>query len=352
MKLSIIYITGRENPRWDWFCDALVNQIPAELWPEIEVIFVDGCLWAKGAEMFPNPESETNRIAFASRVYHDIDRMIWLEEIIEGRFKFVHIPPKPCAMQGPFRNTSRDFFCASNTRNTGFVVAKAPYVVFIDDLTLPMPLWFNQAWHAANNGYVVAGMYKKVLQLEVNRGRLLASTEFPPGVDSRWASGSDSGIVPWTGAGIYGCSFGVSMSLALQTKGFERACDGSGLEDVDFGIRLERAGGRVMLNRNMLTLESEEDHHTQGFKHVGRQRKLVTRDRLPTGYDGYSVPNEAEKYFSDHVLLNRVRNETDRIVPIIADDLPALRAEFHATNLVPLPTEIADWRDGQPLKDL
>lgn len=349
MKLTICYVTGRYQPRWEWFCDALVNQVPAELWPEIEVIFIDGCLWAKGVH---EPLIGSSDVPFADRSFHDVIRRIELEAAVGGRFKFVHVPPKPCAMQGPFRKTSRDFFCASNTRNTGFIVARSPYVVFIDDLTLPMPLWFNQAWHAANNGYVVAGMYKKVLQLEVERGRLLACKEFPPGVDSRWASGSDGGILPWSGSGIYGCSFGVPLELALRVDGFEPACNGSGLEDCDFGIRIERAGGRVMLNRNMLTLESEEDHHTQGFKHVGRQRKLVSPDRLPAGYDNYSMPNEAEKYFSDHVLLNRVRNETSRIVPTLPENLAVIRAEYQATGLVPIPTTETDWRDGTPLKDL
>lgn len=350
MKLSIIYVTGREIPRWQWFCDALVNQVPAELWPEIEIIFIDGCLWAKGAETFPRLNADT--IPFASPAYHNLDRIIELGAAANHRFPYRHIPPKPSALQGPFRQTKIDWFCASNTRNTGFIVAQAPYVVFIDDLTLPMPLWFNQVWHAATNGYVVAGMYKKVKELEVERGRLLSRTEFPDGIDSRWAHGSDLGIVPWHGAGIFGCSFGVPLSLALRCDGFEPACNGSGGEDYDFGIRLERAGGRVMLNRNMLTLESEEDHHNQGFKHVGRFRRLVSRERLPADYDLYPVPNEAEKYFSDHVLLNRVRNESTRITPILPEDLPELRSEFQATGLVPIPTTTTDWRDGTPLKDL
>ena len=124
-----------------------------------------------------------------------------------------------------------------------------------------------------------------------------------------------------------------------------------GREDFDFGIRLERSGVKICYNRNMLTLESEEGHH--GEPSLPRERRLVLKDRLPADYDSSPKPNEAEAYFSDHVLLNRVRNETTRVLPLFPEGLRAMRQEFLATGMVPIPAGPSeDWRDGTPLKDL
>jgi hypothetical protein len=52
-------------------------------------------------------------------------------------------------------------------------------------------------------------------------------------------------------------------------------------------------------------------------------------------------------------MLNRLCNETDRVLPIIGDDLRELRARYLATGFVPVPKpDQLDWRDGTPLKDL
>jgi hypothetical protein len=347
--LTVCYVTGRQVPRWEWFVDALCNQVAPGQWPSLQVILIDGRLWYKGF----GKDYKDNNIAFSNPFFHEPERRQELAAIVGGRFEYLHIPPKPCVQQGPFRLTQKDWFCASNTRNTGIIAAKHPYIVFIDDLSLPGELWLGQAMHAAEHGYVVAGMYKKVNKLTVAGGRLVSCEEFPAGVDSRWSSGSAAGIVPWHGSGIYGCSLGFPVERALQVDGFEPACNGSGGEDYDFGIRIERSGALIMLNRNLFTLESEEDHHTQPFKDVAaRDRRLVSRERLPAGYDGYQMPNQAEKYFSDHVLLNRVRNE-NRITPILPEGLREIRGKFHATGLVPVPREpTTDWRDGVALKDL
>jgi hypothetical protein len=282
-------------------------------------------------------------------MWHNAERRLELEQAVNNRLDYLHIPPLPSVYQGPFRLTPRDWFAASNTRNTGFVVAKYPYVVFIDDLTVLGPIWLAQVLHAAHHNYTVSGMYKKVKKLVVEDGMAKGYEEFPEGVDSRWSSGSDGGIVPWNGS-IFGCSFGVPLEAALVIDGFEMACCGSGNEDSDFSIRLRRSGAKMQLNRNMLTLESEEDHHTQEFKSMAtRDRREVIRANLPLAYDSYQLPNEAEKYMSDHVLINRVINEA-RIVPILPQNIRGIRAKFQETGLVDIPTgPTTDWRDNSPL---
>jgi hypothetical protein len=228
--------------------------------------------------------------------------------------------------------------------------------VFVDDLSVLRRGWLDQVLHAAKDQYVVAGAYKKVKNLHyapdpLGTGAVPHWEEFPEGVDSRWSRGSDGGVVPWHGGGLYGCSFGVPLEAALEVDGNDAACNGQGAEDTDFGIRLERAGWPIFYNRNMLTLESEELHH-DGSK-LPQERKLVTPDRLPPGYESYVMPNHAERHMSDHVVLNRLANETHRITPLLGENLRAARAHFQATGLVPIPRgDLTDWRDGTPLKDL
>src|SRR5690348_645037 len=110
-KITIAQITGRRNPRWQWFVDSLFNQVPADHWPDIQMLFIDRHLWSiEAAQACTDGE-----IVFGDPKYHDAARRAELAGIVAGRFKFEHLPPKPCAFQGPFRQTSRDFFCASTS---------------------------------------------------------------------------------------------------------------------------------------------------------------------------------------------------------------------------------------------
>lgn len=348
-KISIAYVTGRPNPQWQWFCDSLCAQTTPEQRAQLELVFVDGHLWAPGIRLGPG----IVEIGLTSSGFYDESRLAPLADSVAGRFpSFIHLPPLPCAWQGPFRQTTRDFFCAGNTRNTAFVVARAPYVVFVDDLSVLMPGWFNQVLHAAQDQYIVCGAYKKVKKLHVTPcGTGVSYEEFPAGVDTRWPCGSDGGIVPWHGSGMFGCSFGLPLEAALEVDGNDAALLGQGAEDTDFGIRLERAGWPICYNRNMLTLESEELHH-DGSK-LPQERKIVVPDRLPAGYEAWNHVNPAEKYWSDHVTLNRLINEPDRTLPVIGDNLREIRAKYQATGLVPVPVPgQVDWRTGGPLKDL
>jgi len=355
--ISIAYITGRSQPHWEWFVHSFCAQTTPEQRKQTQVIFIDGKLWPQCAL----PANGATEINLADHFYHDPKRRYDLEMVVNKRFPYLHIPPKPNVLQGPFKLTKRDFFCASNTRNTAIIAAKGDYLLCVDDLSVLMPGWIDQAMHAASSGYCVCGAYKKVKNMSVipyvdqymddvpDRNPLVQCDEFSGGVDSRWSRGDDSGIVPWSGAGLFGCSFGLPIETALAVDGFEPACNGEGGEDFDFGIRVERSGIKIFYNRNMLTLESEEGHHDG--ESLPRERRIVNRDRLPAGYDAYQMPNQAEKYYSDHVLLNRVCNETSRITPILPEGLRTIRERFMMFGMVPIPRGPAlDWRDNTPLE--
>src|SRR4051812_17162995 len=128
-KISIIYVTGRREPQWHWFVDSLCAQTTPEQRSDIEVVLVDSHCWSE-SQAYPLQSKE---IKLASSAFHDTTRRLVAEQIVADRFPFVHVPPMPTAWQGPFRQTTRDFFCASNTRNTAFIVAQHPYLAFVDD---------------------------------------------------------------------------------------------------------------------------------------------------------------------------------------------------------------------------
>lgn len=344
-QVTICYVTNRTTPHWDWAVDALCNQADFDLRRHLQLVVIDGKLWADGV----NRSTSESTIAFADPQFHNPERRFELELVVNNRIETLHIPPLPNVYNGNFRLTPKDWFSASNSRNTGFIAARHGYVAFIDDLSVPGPIWLAQVLHAAHHGYTVAGMYAKSKKMIVRNGAVVEFEDFPEGRDSRWEGGSDGGIVDWGGS-LYGCSFGIPLELALTIDGFELATSGAGGEDFDAGIRIRRSGAVIKLNRNMFSRESEEDHWQQPLKDAAaRERKLVIKENLPSGYDAYELANHEERYYSDHVLLNRVTNEA-RITPIIPSNLRAIRQMYLATGRVPIPTEPhLDWRDNSAL---
>ncbi len=350
MSVTIAAFTSRKDPCFQWFADALCNQTTPEERASLQVILVDRHLWFPG--LFRGAKEHTEWIRLTDPKYHDPSRRQYGEDCVRGRFPFLHLPPKPNVYCGPWRLTSKDWFCASNARNTAMIFANNPYFVGIDDLAVPLPGWFNQVKHAAENKYCVCGAYKKVKDLSVDSGVVTGYTPFESGVDSRWPHGSDGGIVKWSGAGLFGCSFGMPLNLAVRIDGFAPECNAMGAEDYDFGIRAERAGGEFFYNRNMVTLESEERHHLDST--LPRESRTVT-NRLftPAGYDAYRHSDPTKKFDSDHLLLNRVRNETSRILPIVPENIAKQRDRLASDGMINVPREPEfSWIDLKPLKEL
>jgi hypothetical protein len=312
MNLSIVYLTSRKQSCVQWFVDSLHRQTPHVADINIQLVFVDTRIWYDG---------EPRRKEFANAV--------------AGRFDFTHTPPKDTVWQGPRRLTTQDYFCASSARNTGCMYAKHEYLLFVDDLSVLMPGWLENALHAAENGYVVCGAYKKVKKLVVEDGIATSYEEFAGGIDSRWSMGSPSGIVKWTGSALYGCSFGCPTDGFLRVNGFDEMLDGQSGEDYDFGIRIERAGYSVFYNRNMLTLESEELH--------GQLPVMKRVIKHKEGSPDASV-----------ICLNRVLNETQRIRTM--QEYYDLATERQLVLAGSEPTFINapqhHWFDGMPLSEM
>ena len=340
--ISIAYFTSRLDCKVEWMVDSLARWVPVEERHLIQLIFVDRHLWSLAPEAGNTYFRRGDLVSLVDPRWHVESRREKFAAAVRGRFDFLHLPVKPCMFQGPFRITPFDWFCAAQARNTAIMATKHPYFVGVDDLSVLLPTWWPQVKHAADSGYVVCGAYKKVRDLVVEDGDIRSFTEFPSGVDSRWGHGSDTGIVPWNGSGLFGCSFGMPLELLLKCNGFDEISDAQSAEDYDLGIRAERAGGKFYYNRNMTSFESEEMHAVEPS--LPREKRVMPAERLPFGYTGNTD--------SDHVVLGRVRNEK-RIDTIGGGNLRKLREEFIVSQRAPIPTEpTTDWRTGQPLTEL
>lgn len=249
--VSIIYLTYRPDPKFAWFADSLARQVSPGA-PGVDVVLVDGAYTAA--------------------------RTVEFSSLVNGRFRFTHVPPKPTPYAGSNRLTTRDFFAAASARNTGVLHTTAPYVVFVDDLSVLMPGWWEEIQRAAADGVVLGGAYQKHHEMVVDDGVLLSSRCEPGGVDSRWDLGRDDEWVSIAGGQLFGCSFGAPRALLIEVNGFDEICDTIGGEDWHFGVRIEWTGATIRYSRRMLTIECEELHH------VGSPALRIDKKAPPTEY--------------------------------------------------------------------
>ena len=304
--LTVAYFTNRRDCKWQWFADSLKRETKG-IWDDIKLVVVD-----------------------FSRGLPDRDKYI-VEP--DGCKRFVHVEPKPNVWQGKHRLTTQDYFAASNARNTAICHAEDGWIAFVDDLSVLMPGWLSRVRLAQNEGYIALGAYKKVKDLVVEKGDVKSFTPHPPGVDSRWGYGADTNAVPCSGSWMFGCSVAAPVEALLTINGFDEDCDSLGSEDYIAGIMMERNGFTFRYDRQMLTLESEEDHFKeQPFKRTDK---------------GFS-PND-----KSHAILNMVREGRGYAPNYFGEGgIRALRKRILAGDPFPI-QQIPqhDWFDGQPISE-
>lgn len=316
MILTVAYFTSRRKPMVEWFFRSLKRELRGDL-TGVEVIIVDYHM---------NDDPDNSRENWL--------RNIMKEEGVEN-LNLRHVPPKPCPYQGKYKKTKNEHFAASNARNTAFALCRTDYIACVDDLSVLMPGWILQLNHAAEHKYLTLGAYKKVLNLDVDRDGNARYEAFPPGVDSRWNKGSDTGIVEVTGSWLFGCSFGIPIHIVERVNGFSEKCDMTGMEDVEFGIRAGRTNVKIFYNRNMLTLESEELHSQEGNQKFIRESIMTTSGIM-----------------SDWVIHNEVVNSNLYKAQGNEFEMKDLRSSILAGNSFPLPKIDKDWRTGKLLSEL
>lgn len=315
--LSLGYLTSRKDPKIEWFFRSLKREFRGD-YTGLQLIIVDFHAEEEGRKEFM-----VNMAASCMGAAANPD---W----------FVHVTPKPTVWQGKHKKTRDHHFAASNARNTVFAHAKNDFVACVDDLSVLLPGWIDNAMHASHHGYVALGAYKKVMELDVDYDGNISCKEHASGIDSRWNLGRASGIVEAEGTWMFGCSFALPIEFVLKVNGFDEICDGTGFEDVEFGCRLQRSGCKFFYNRNMCTYESEEGHSWEGNTKFVRQSKMTTCGLM-----------------SDWWIKNNRIDSKETWTCGNKFDLRQLRESVLKGEAFPIPEEPThDWRDGKPLGEI
>jgi hypothetical protein len=341
MQLTIAYFTSRQNPRIEWFFSSLAAQVqPGD---SIRIVVVD--FWAQPMEFHGWTEKDVKKrgdswcLAFSrefGRAKRDVAASLRIT------------PPKPTVWQGRHRLTNRDYFAASNSRNTAIALCSTDWIACVDDLSVLCPGWLDSVRAAMAGGYVALGSYKKVKNLQVDAHGDYTCEEFPPGVDSRWSSGGPQPVVAG-GSWMFGCSFATPIQAFLDINGFDEDADSMSGEDYIAGMMIERAGYQMRYVRTMQTLESEEAHYEEApfLRIIKKGPAFEERFPRPQGKMGEW---DASHWILDEVMSGR-RNRAPNYFG--ESGLAGLRERVLAGEEFPV-MEIPshDWRDGQALRDM
>lgn len=300
MYLTIVYLTSRKDPKFNWFIDSLRRELSSTFYDNIKIVVVDYFLQACDDWTELDVECRRNRWKIDSSLIPD--------------HKIVFTPPKPSVWQGKHRITKQNHFSASNARNTGICYAPSGWICFVDDLSVLMPGWIQGVKAAMHGNYIVCGAYRKVKNLIVEHGLVKSFTNHEAGKDCRWYAGNNGGAVDCHGGWLFGCSLCAPVDAFLGINGYpESLCDAMGYEDCPTGAVLARGGYRFKYDRRMLTFESEEDHYLDrpmlrtdpGISPNDKSHKMLELCKDITKFDNYfgeGFPDLAA--LRRHIILN------------------------------------------------
>ena len=234
MKLTVVYITGRNEPHLDWMVEDLRRQVLSG--DEIDLVVVDTF------------ERSPIDLGIGPRLFRNV----------------VMSRPKPTIWQGPHRVTSVDWWANSNARNTGIVLCKTDYVAFLDDRCHLGPNWLSAVRRGEQERTsVIVGGYEKH-----ENGRIT--------VDHR-VQQCPAGKVSCGGGWLYGCTFALPLEWCLEANGFEEGCDGLSGEDYIFGFMLENNGHRIDFDPSLFV--SLERSSTHGNTYVRIDKGVSPNDK-------------------------------------------------------------------------
>lgn len=231
--VTFAYTTCRKHPRIEWFFDALKWQSQDE-YPWLPIVVVD--------------------------YYADQPGRREIFEALAGR-KITHVLPKPNIWQGKYRKTPVDFSALSTAKNTAACYVKTKWVAFIDDLSVPMPGWFQALQRITEGDAIGCSAYFHVRDLVVHNGVPVTWDDNFKGIekDCRWNDSTDGKPVPIAGNGMYGFPV-IPIEALLSINGYDEDLDIVGIEDCTAGVYMEKAGYKFVYDKRMMHLEREEDH--------------------------------------------------------------------------------------------
>lgn len=326
-KLSIIYCTCRREPKFEWFVEYLVKEYNGNVTDEI--IFVDVYL------------------------FFDENRRVHLNKIVNNRFKYIHLEPKPSMWYGPHKKTKCHFFDAASTRNSALIACSGEHVVFIDDLSVPMPGWISYHKKAAEDNVVLVGLYDKVYDIKIENNIVIGFKLQDSIIDGR-VKYTDNDYINVGGGWCFTGNLSVPFHLIEKVNGFDELYARHGIEDCDFGVRLEHAGAKIFLEKKCKLFEDQYLH----WNGANEYTKTIGGYNLHRGYKSTNekhikFANEKwpEKIFFENGIMDTIRRKA--IAPKIGIDLKEERNFYKLNNkFKPLSNILQFDYDGEPIEQI
>lgn len=266
VKISVILCTKRKNPHIEWALESLMGQTYSH--NEFEYLVIDG-LYGQRKD--------------------DINKLI---KDMNVDFPVLYLPDKPSRWKG-----KRPALC--NARNTGIIFAKGEYIIFCDDNCRMPSDWLEKHVSHLEQGYIVAGSWKSNISDLEYRSSIV----------------KEPGIV--SAAWLYGANFGFHIKIAEIINAFDEYLDGElGQDDIDFGIRAERKGYKIMYDPSCYV---EYDYTDHGL--------LMAFDKDPNSdyWKDYSIDNiendfkpvnlmlkDGKEHFSNEFAMQELLEQKER----------------------------------------
>ncbi len=292
LSATVVFTTGRREPRLDWLIDAVEAQsIPGD---DLQLVVIDGA-GRRPSEIGFRPTGAISDLVCSA--------------------------PKPTIWQGPQRVTDRDWWAASSARNTGIALASRDYVVFVDDrMKLGDGCLARVRAGALRRDSVLCGSYDyhDDPRVAVDHRRVRRPT-----------GRRDCG-----GGWLYSGLFSLPFAWLLEVNGFEEGCDGVGMEDVILGHMLSRCGHRLdfdALMRGIKERPQSGDHHHRLWTYDKSQGRRDSKTRAALARFG-------------------CRKRTE-----FTPDLRAIRSSLARGGSFPdvdASVEHRDWYDGQLIREM
>lgn len=209
MKISVITITNRKNPRFA----AMAKTLAANLKPypdvELEWVVVDTLQKER-------------------------------EGSIEAGFPVVHV-----------EQTGEFFPNHNGARNTGVLAASGDYLFFLDDCTVVTRSWMQGMKALAKEGHGMRCNMFFQNDIEIPDDGLIANHE-----------GGAHNFVDCLATTVAGGAFGVPREKILEVGGFDEIYSGIACknEDLDAFVRLERAGLKWRTSENCCAIQLMTSH--------------------------------------------------------------------------------------------
>lgn len=317
VKVTVVQCTRRNEPRFEWALKSLNEQT----YKDFEYLILDG--------LYDQRKDKVEDIIKKSEV----------------NFPLLYLKDKPSRWR-----CIRPALC--NARNTGLVFANGDYVVFHDDNCRLHPNWLERHVKWLSQGYIVAGNWLLYQEID-NNGN---------GIIGRFGWEHRSGIVKSpqiiSGGWLYGGNFSFPLHVAEDINGFDELYDGEmGQDDIDFGIRAERKGYKIMYDPSCY-LEYYYTNHGLLMDYGIYCQKEVELKITPVNIR----LKDGKEHFSNEFLIQELLENKKRYTPrgnVI--DIKVARemmktgkySIFDMYKMMEdwIDPDPRDWRDGKLVKD-